>query len=169
MKPTKEGRGACRVGAGRRCPEPTQDESDHRHDEAYHVCVAGHGSFPPRLQSLEQIRIAWNHLGRSHDSVTLLYSKDLDRIHAISRGHDVSALNHDTLYGKKRAAGGSDPGRWGGDFPRPAKPPAAHQLCVTLGKFTLGRMNRGSSERYYLRLIGPGKFDGSPSFLPNWS
>jgi hypothetical protein len=29
--------------------------------------------------------------------VKLLYFNDLERIHAISRGHEVSALNHDPL------------------------------------------------------------------------
>jgi hypothetical protein len=49
------------------------------------------------LACLEHIRFEWNRFWRFHDLVNLLYPIELERIHAISRGHEVSTLNHDPL------------------------------------------------------------------------
>jgi hypothetical protein len=60
------------------------------------VTAEGSGAHCPR-RDLEQIRFEQNRPWRCHDPVKLLYFNDLERIHALSREHEVSALNHDPL------------------------------------------------------------------------
>ena len=58
---------------------------------------------------LEQIRFEWNRPWRYDAPVKLLYFNDGERIHAISRGYEVSTLNHDPLWWRRDAQEGRSP------------------------------------------------------------